>query len=282
MLDIQRFALIIGAMKSGTTALFSLLDQHPEINGCKKKEPGFFVWNNYTTKKLEDYFNLWDFTSDQQKIAIEASTSYSKLPTHRNVPQLIKKSGIDARFIYMMRHPIHRIESHLKMASGIGYRIFGKNGQLFFPQSYSLYHRQLSAYYKLFPAENILLLRFEDFTSDPAKTLEQICSFLEIDTEFTFDVSKMVKHESKQYIQRKSINTKAKEMAQPFKDQLKRSFSGEKAHRFENPNIKPTAEVYTIDNVLTPDQKAAMYKEIRNDMELLQQDFGFDTSQWKF
>ena len=39
----DNFSIIIGAMKSGTTSLFEVLAQHPEICGAKKKEIDYFV-----------------------------------------------------------------------------------------------------------------------------------------------------------------------------------------------------------------------------------------------
>ncbi len=74
-----RFGLIIGAMKSGTTSLFELLAQHPQISASAEKEPSFFnrdsdddEWRRYT--------DLWRWDPSRHLIALEASTSYSKSP----------------------------------------------------------------------------------------------------------------------------------------------------------------------------------------------------------
>ena len=40
---IANFALIIGAMRCGTTSLFSYLSQHPEVAPSTPKEPDFFA-----------------------------------------------------------------------------------------------------------------------------------------------------------------------------------------------------------------------------------------------
>ena len=39
----DRIALIIGAMKSGTTTLFEVLSQHPQIAAAPDKECDFFT-----------------------------------------------------------------------------------------------------------------------------------------------------------------------------------------------------------------------------------------------
>ena len=41
-----------------------------------------------------------------------------------------------------------------------------------------LYAEQLDRYYALFPKENILLLRSEDYFADPGPVVAQVCSFL--------------------------------------------------------------------------------------------------------
>ena len=45
-MKIKEYILIIGAMKCGTTTLFDLLAQHPQIAPCKPKEPGFFAFED--------------------------------------------------------------------------------------------------------------------------------------------------------------------------------------------------------------------------------------------
>jgi hypothetical protein len=47
--------LVIGAAKSGTTALYHALKQHPEIAMCPVKEPRFFTFENQPL----DFLN-WD------------------------------------------------------------------------------------------------------------------------------------------------------------------------------------------------------------------------------
>ena len=51
------------------------------------------------------------------------------------------------------------------------------------------YSGQLKRYIHLFGKENVLTLFFEDFKSYPEASLKQICSFLNIDEDFSFDFS---------------------------------------------------------------------------------------------
>ena len=38
----RSYAIIIGAMRSGTTSLYEMLAEHPQICPCRTKEPHFF------------------------------------------------------------------------------------------------------------------------------------------------------------------------------------------------------------------------------------------------
>ena len=65
----ERFAIIIGAMKSGTTSLFHYLSQHPRIAACHEKEPDFFSNPENFAKGLDWYRNLWDWVAELHDIA---------------------------------------------------------------------------------------------------------------------------------------------------------------------------------------------------------------------
>ena len=122
-MKIDNFALIIGAMKCGTTSLFNILAQHPQVSPCFYKEPAFFSFNNRFSKGIEYYQSLWNWNPSSHKVALEASTAYTK--THRtdfNTAENIAKfkDRANFKFIYILRNPIDRIESecnHL-IASG--------------------------------------------------------------------------------------------------------------------------------------------------------------------
>ena len=77
----NRYCLLIGAMKSGTTALYERLCQHPAIARCTEKEPNYFSNPEHYSRGIDWYQALWrDWDDDVHRWALEASTSYSKLP----------------------------------------------------------------------------------------------------------------------------------------------------------------------------------------------------------
>ena len=79
-----RFLIIIGAMKSGTTTLFRLLAQHPQIARPSEKEPHFFSRAERFENGLSHYQNLWKWRPGFHKVALEASTGYTKFPFDPN------------------------------------------------------------------------------------------------------------------------------------------------------------------------------------------------------
>lgn len=117
----NNFALIIGAMKCGTTSLFYYLSEHPQVSAAEDKEPHFFSDDCTFTKGITWYQSLWEW-KPEHRIALEASTTYAMQPKYPNAAQRIAQlENAQFRFIYIMRHPFARIESHVRhlLAEGL-------------------------------------------------------------------------------------------------------------------------------------------------------------------
>jgi len=182
----DNFALIIGAMKSGTTSLFDILSQHPQICPSKTKEPDYFIKDRDDNDR-ENYLSLWDWKGDSHVVALESSVAYTKSPFITGVPERIKKSGLGRfKFIYMLREPLSRIESQARHA------LFAGWGQSLDTEisndliDFSRYAMQVDDYLKYFPKHELILITLEEFKSNPHEILKRICVFLEVDKEFRF------------------------------------------------------------------------------------------------
>lgn len=187
----DHFVFIIGAMKSGTTSLFELLSQHPNICPSKVKEPDFFT-KDRGARDLQDYLSLWDWKENKHSFALEASVAYTKAPYISDVPRRIHESRLgEFRFIYVLRHPLTRIESQIRHGLFAGW---GKSLDSGIPKdavNFSSYAMQLDKYLEYFSIDTVLLITLEEFTQQPDTVLSRICRFLEIDADFSFlDVSK--------------------------------------------------------------------------------------------
>lgn len=181
---IDSFVLIVGAMKCGTTSLFEYLAQHPQIAPCREKEPNFFTDDRNWARGMDWYRGLWDYEPGVHTRALEASTHYTKIPRFPNAAERIATVKADFRFIYVMRHPLQRIESHYFHGLASGWATTrnplaqGPDPQVLAVTSYA---RQIGEYYRRFPKERILLLLFEDLKDEPQQVLSKVVRFLGLD-----------------------------------------------------------------------------------------------------
>jgi hypothetical protein len=118
--------LIPGAAKSGTTTLYQLLTQHPDLYfPPSRKEPFFFSFGGEKPTYEDEQFNaipIWNTQeylelfkgADENKLCGDASTSY--LYTYRkSIPLLKKFYGErlkEVRVIIIIRNPVQRAYSH--------------------------------------------------------------------------------------------------------------------------------------------------------------------------
>lgn len=181
-----RFALIIGAMKSGTTSLFEILGQHPQICSSRLKEPDYFA-DDQEIKSCKNYIGLWDWKDDSHVIALESSVAYTKAPFISGVPERIFKSGLgEFRFIYMLRNPLSRIESQVRHGLFAGWGKSLDEGISEDLINFSRYAMQIDNYLKYFSKDDMILITLEEFKLNPQAVMTGICDFLGVDEKFKF------------------------------------------------------------------------------------------------
>lgn len=195
---IDRFVLIIGAMKSGTTFLDAHLRQHPQIAGnAASKEPNFFAFDSEYQRGLNYYLDQWDFDHRRHVYALESSTTYTQYPVYPDVPERIRAMDPDVRLIYILRHPVDRIESQLAHAVAYAWlSIDRESGRILAGQrraqyrnalNYSRYAMQLDRYSEILPRTPILLLDFDRLRSQTEHVLKTVLNFLELE-DFEFRI----------------------------------------------------------------------------------------------
>ncbi|MGP4105988.1 sulfotransferase domain-containing protein [Virgibacillus sp. L01] len=185
---------LIGAQKSGTTTLASLLDSHPNISVSQPKETHYFTINY--DKGIDWYKNR--FVSSENML-VDASTSYTmarfehqdKNPVYENIPFRVYSLNPKAKFIYILRNPIDRAYSAYwhSVKTDRTNESFGKlirsNRSLYLDTSN--YSAQLSLWLKFFPLDSFLFIDFKDLKVEPKKTIEKCFEFMEVESDININ-----------------------------------------------------------------------------------------------
>ena len=173
---------VIGAMRSATTSLCDSLALHPRVFMSTPKELDFFSNDDVFARGFDWYRGV--FAAANGAVAIgEGSTNYTKQLLYPRAAERLAKYRPEAKLIYIVRHPLRRIESHWlhllregddlpTLAAAIAQR----------PEmiDISLYWKQIGAYRRLFADDRILTVFAEDLKASPAKVIAGICEFLGI------------------------------------------------------------------------------------------------------
>ena len=175
---------VIGAGKAGTTRLCNLLQRHPSV-AIPIKEPWYFQSVRNMAKKAKWYRSLFEDVAHLPARG-DGSPSYSMCGIHPGTAQRIHEFNPDARIIYIVRHPLRRIESHWRQLLSTGdatiFRSFEhtlyKTELLIDP---TLYWKQLAEYRRFFADDQIRVVFFEEFIVDEVAELRACLSFLGVD-----------------------------------------------------------------------------------------------------
>jgi hypothetical protein len=177
---------MIGAEKAGTTSLCELLSQHPDVFFSHRKEPNFFMRPIGELQPLEEYEAMFSSAAGFSAVG-EGSTTYSKCRTHPGTAARIAAYAPDARIIYIVRHPLRRVESQwiqrrsMSIATPRIFSVAVREDSVLLDAA--LYWRNLSVYREHFDDSKILLLFLEDMNADPQATLQTCFQFLNLDPE---------------------------------------------------------------------------------------------------
>jgi hypothetical protein len=180
---------VIGASKCGTTFLCKRLSEHPEVFFSVPKEPMYFTRGEELGISADDYAALFAEARGFQAIG-EGSTNYAAVSLFPGVERRIADSSPDARIIYMVRHPLERMESQWIQRRATGTtRLDFDRALRELPEMIetNLFWQTASAYRAFFPDRRMLVLFLEDLRADPGAMLRRCFDFLglasEVDTE---------------------------------------------------------------------------------------------------
>lgn len=202
--------IVIGAMRSGTSTCYGLLDQHPDIFMSTPKEPNYFVFagqDEYPLVEASDsvtdraqYERLFEDGAGM-KILGEASHNY--LYYAETAAPRIAAEVPDAKLIAILRNPVDRAFSHYllhvrneketaptfrdaldledeRVARGTQFGHYVRRGR---------YVGQLQRFLTHFGAEQLRIYLYEDLASDAAAFARDCYRFLGVDAAYTPDTA---------------------------------------------------------------------------------------------
>jgi hypothetical protein len=207
--------LIIGAAKSGTSAVYNYLLQHPQIFCSAAKEPGFFAfegrkaafrgpgdrkYNRGCVTDLGRYQELFTGARGQHAVG-EASTVYLYSP---EAPERIQHYLPTVKLVGILRNPVERaysgysylVRDRLEPLSSFEEALAAEDARvaanwqhIWHHQRLGFYYAQLKRYFDLFPREQIAVYLYDDFKARPVAVIQEMFRFLGVDPAFSPDVS---------------------------------------------------------------------------------------------
>lgn len=188
--------IVMGFPKCGTTSLYAYLTEHPQIGAAFQKEIFFFIW--HTKKGMLWYRANFPTVIDKalherggkKFLTGEATPSYILYP---ETYEKIRKMNPKVKLILMLRNPVdkafsnfnHLMKEGLAGEGGIEGAIKrdlqgqAKERTPFHSiVSSGIYVDYIRKLHEVFPREQVLIVRSEDFFSDPRAVTGKCFRFL--------------------------------------------------------------------------------------------------------
>jgi hypothetical protein len=192
--------MIIGAQKSGTTSLFKYMLSHPQLYMPPEKESPYFDDDEKVARGWDWYIGEYFGDAPADRLWGTVTPNYMIDP---RVPERIREALPGVKLIAVLRDPVERAYSDYRMNVRRGFeaRSFADAvAECLQPEvlerarqrpnrtnSYVTsgeYGRILSAYYRLFPSDQLLVFFTEELKHQPETVLQSVFQFLGVDTDF--------------------------------------------------------------------------------------------------
>lgn len=204
--------IIVGAQKCGTSSLYRYLASHPTVAPAARKEVHYFDWafgrgtNWYRAHFVSRFYRASFEARTRRKLTVGEASPYYLF--HPHVPKRVGELLPGVKLIALLRDPVERAFSayhhqvrrgreHLSFPDAIDAepsRLAGELERLARDETYNspvhrnfsylargLYAEQLEAWFRMFPREQLLVIRSEEFFDHTAEVFGQVLDFLELD-----------------------------------------------------------------------------------------------------
>ena len=195
---------LVGQMKCGTTALYEMLGQHPDIFMSTPKEPQYFAMDlrarfqhgGPLPTNLEQYLNLFvdakagQRCGDASALYLNSTVAARKIaafdPAARIVAVVREPTALIRSLHLQMIQDHNEVEKDLRKALELeplrrkGKRIpkSAYRPQQLFYSDHVRYVDLLARFHDAFPSDQVLILIYDDFKMDNASTVRQVLRFL--------------------------------------------------------------------------------------------------------
>jgi len=174
--------LFIGTSKSGSSWMYEVLREHPQVFLPAAKDIQFF--NRSYHKGLDWYLNFFRKARSAQAVGeIDHDYFLSEQTAER-----IHKHLPNVRLFCCLREPLDKtISAYLYTKSMNVNKRTRFEHYAFRPEILkdSDYYHNLLPFYRLFSKESIFVLFYDELKQDPANFVRKIYSFLDVDSDFT-------------------------------------------------------------------------------------------------
>jgi hypothetical protein len=197
--------VIGGARKSGTTALWAFLAEHPQVWMSRLKEPHFLTRDAnrpapgvtiigaskaLTHSRGIDWYEALFAEGASLPARGEASTSYLVAP---DAPEIVERLLPGLKVIFVLRNPVDRAYSDYWHQVKRGHRVppfaavLEDHPVLRHLLYTGRYAEHLTRWRASLGDERLHVVLFDDLRSDPAGTYQGICRFIGVDDTFAPD-----------------------------------------------------------------------------------------------
>lgn len=302
---------IVGAPKSGTTALAHTLSQHPEVYIPAEREPQFF--GNDLSKEsepdavprsldelLSPNYLRWFKGCNESIMVGEKSVGYLY---SKNAAKEIKTFNPSAKIIIQLRNPVdmmHSLHWHMvhhrhvepikefaqalllepeRMQGSYVPPLLDTPSELYYLDR-AKYASQVKRYLDIFGRESVFISTYEEFARVPEKVIARLCSFLNVD----WPVDNIdIKRKNRARIHRSIYlynfihkRNKLKQVIKALYPSKFNSFARRVVRTMEQLNTKEVARPH-----LSSRQRQECKKLLMPDILELEELIGIDLSHWK-
>jgi hypothetical protein len=275
--------MLIGAAKSGTTALQAYLCNHPRVLMTNPKEPEFFSRQEVFEKGEAWYRDLYR-KADATMCRGEASTTYTRWPHTLDSAALIKEWTSTRKFIYIVRSPVDRAFSHYAhhMRKGVTmtFEQAIESDTIYF--DCGDYMRQLDRYRQHFSDESFLVLLAEDLARNPVEVLGKVQEFLGLPNHCVADIEIQRNANSESHFLRSKTTGMLRSIKgiSPVIDLLPRVLRHKLFHVFENSKLGRFISSKHHVQKMQPETRAELTNRYRDSVHALSEFIKRDLSHW--